>query len=81
MDYKYEIQEFLDRFGKKFNLNLEDLNWTESVLLDIYKKAKETRDQDDYGSGYDEGYSVGYKEGYAEAEEEFEEEEDDEDNN
>lgn len=36
MDYRNEIQEFLTEFEKKFNLNLEDLNWVEQRLDEVY---------------------------------------------
>lgn len=36
MDSKEVIQPILDKFEKKFKLNLEDLNWVERRLDEAY---------------------------------------------
>lgn len=59
MDYRNEIKEFLTEFEKKFNISLEDFNWVEQRLGEVYwygyDDGQKTRSEDDYEEGYRSG--------------------------
>jgi len=63
MDYRNEIQEFLKEFEKEFKLNLEQLNWVDQRLEELYAYAFENGQESRSDKDYDEGYKDGYRNG------------------
>jgi len=61
MDYKDEIQVFLEKFEKEFKLNLTQLNWVDQRLEELYAYAFENGQESRSDKDYDEGYKDGYR--------------------
>jgi len=57
MDYRDEIQEFLKEFEKEFKLNLQQLNWVDQRLEEVYSFGLDDGQNSRSEKDYDEGYS------------------------
>ncbi len=54
MRYREYVQNELSAIEKRFNLDLDDLNWIESLLSDIYENGCEYKKEgEEYQRGYD----------------------------
>lgn len=60
-----EVEKELKELERFLGLTLEELNYVEGVLMDVYDRGLEFGEESDsrFGRGYDEGFKDGYKKG------------------